>query len=221
LKLDTFKILVFLPKLSQATLSMWMSILHDRSIMRKHLIFAMVLATLSISSVVSAVPDSVVTGPYNVSFDIGLTRNDYNVTMPTPKATESLSGDKLTEYSIIIMNYSGSYRFIEIKIRHLEGAKVSTAMNGADFVEYLDSLYKNDPSISWFQSSTRTIDNSSGGIAQMKVIIDSKHIVEGYEAYYQTVLDPNTAVRIASFYPWDEGTLKLLKTIHVKQTKGV
>jgi hypothetical protein len=34
-----------------------------------------------IIALVTAVPDSVITGPYKVSFDLGLNHSDYNVTI--------------------------------------------------------------------------------------------------------------------------------------------
>jgi hypothetical protein len=160
------------------------------------------------------VPDSVVTGPYKVSFDIGLTRNDYNVTISDPKVTEQLSGAKEIDYSFDITNDTGPFRHMTITTKHFE--KERPILSGSDLKRGLMSVNANDPRISGFKSNERRIDGANGAVASYAAKVDSEHIFDLYQAVYQPMFDPtHTVVEIFSSYPWDEGTLKLLRTIHV------
>jgi hypothetical protein len=82
----------------------------------------------------------------------------------------------------------------------------------------LKEKYSDDPRISGLSSGTRTIDGASGAIASMTMRFDSDNVFDVYQATYQAPFDPaHTLVEIFSSYPWDEGTLQLLKTIHVEK----
>jgi hypothetical protein len=176
------------------------------------LIFAVLIAA---SFAVSATPDSVVTGPYKVSFDIGLGRDSYNVTVPAPVIDETLGGEKRTLYSVNILNRTGDYRFILITITELEKGS-PTIPTGSIIEMTLKSNDANDPRISSFKSSMRTIDGTDGAVASMTFNAGSGIIVDLFDAAYAPAIDPNRmGVSIASTYPWNEGTLQLLRTIHV------
>jgi hypothetical protein len=69
---------------------------------------------------VNAVPDSVVTGPYKVSFDLGLKSDEYTVNVTDPKITETLGGKKIAEYSVDITSVAGTYYHATISIRDIE-----------------------------------------------------------------------------------------------------
>jgi hypothetical protein len=179
------------------------------------LIFA---ALIVVSFAASATPDSVVTGPYKVSFDIGLTRDSYNVTVPDPQLSETLGGEKKTTYSVSILNRTGDYRYILISIIENE-KKASIIPTGSIWEMALKSLIENRPGVSGFLSDTRTIDGMDGAVASMTMDIGSGIISEAFFAYYSAANDPTlVVVGIASTYPWDDGTLQLLKTIHVEKT---
>lgn len=151
-----------------------------------------------------------------VSFDIGQTRNDYIVNVTAPVATEALNGDKQTEYSMYIINKTVLNRFVKITIRSLE-TPIPIVL-GFDWAQAFNSNFLNNPTISGLKTDARTIDGASGGIASYIQKMDSGLVLNGYEVYYQPVFDPtHTLVHIASSNPWDEGTLQLLKTIHVKR----
>ena len=51
-----------------------------------------------------AVPDSVTTGPYKISLDLGLPKEAYTVNIADPKTTETLSGDGNTCYRVEFTN---------------------------------------------------------------------------------------------------------------------
>jgi hypothetical protein len=173
-----------------------------------------VLIVLILSTIVSAVPDSVVAGPYKVSFDIGEPEN-YKIIVGDPQEVEQLNGEKQTEYRITILNYTG-YRGATILIREL-GTKIPT-IAGSDWELALRSLEGNDPRLSNFQSASREIDGSSGAVASAIQKFDTDVYIEGYHAIYPSPIDPaSVVVEILSFFPWNEGTLNLLKTIHVEK----
>ena len=85
----------------------------------KRVVLLSMLVILFTSAIVCAVPDSVVTGPYKVSFDIGLARENYNVTVPAPVIDETLGGEKNTKYYVEIDNKTGGAFFIGILIIQL------------------------------------------------------------------------------------------------------
>jgi hypothetical protein len=180
----------------------------------KHCILILA-ALIAVSFAASAAPDSVVTGPYNVSFDIGLTRDSYTVTVPDPVIDETLGGKKRTEYSVDIDDRTVYRRLIRISITQLE-KESPTIPTRSEIEEVLKSINENDPRVSNFQSSTRTIDGVGGAVASMTFDTGSGYIVDPIHAAYAPAIDPmHVGVYIISNYPWNEGTLQLLKTIHV------
>ena len=79
-------------------------------------------------------------------------------------------------------------------------------------------LLDSDPRISGYQSDIRTIDGSSGAIASGTFAATNDIYVTLYHAAYMLPSDPaSTVVQIVSTYPWNGGTLQLLKTIHVEE----
>jgi len=164
--------------------------------------------------IVNAAPDSVVTGPYKVSFDLGLRSDEYAVNVTAPVITETLGGDKLTQYSVLIN--PGTYFGAAIKIEYSEEKRA--IITGPDWELVLKSSAGDDPRVSGIVSDTRVIDGASGAIVSAMVKLDSETIVDEYHAIYQAPFDPTHAlVIITSYYPWDKGTLQLLKTIHVEK----
>lgn len=160
-----------------------------------------------------ASPDSVVTGPYNISFDLGVNRSDYNISMAAPKIVETLGGDERTDYSVDIIDRKDKSRTIKIFVKKtLEAGREATA----DVLETaLELNNAGDSRISGFKTATRTIDGAGGAIASA---YNNAASVEVYLALYQPLFDPtHTLVELQSTYPWEEGTLQLLKTIHVEK----
>jgi hypothetical protein len=168
--------------------------------------------------VVNAVPDSFVTGPYKVSFDLGLPQDAYSVTKNAPVIDETLGGEKRIEYSVMINNKTGLYRFMTIGIKHLNESNTGAVFTGEMIEEVLASKDSDDPRISGFSSDTRTIDGADGAVASMTLRLEQDNILDGYHAAYMPSFDyrKQTFVEVVSSYPWNEGTLQLLKTIHVE-----
>lgn len=161
-----------------------------------------------------AVQDSVTTGPYKVTFDLGIPKEAYyKIKTIDPKMTETLRGDKPTEYQINIFGAAGTNKFMLIKIIYSE--KPSPFLSGSDLELILKSR---DASISKFESGIRIIDGANGAIASGVPIADSETPLDTYHALYEPLFDPTRIlVEIYSQFPWEEGTLSLLKTIHVEK----
>jgi hypothetical protein len=179
----------------------------------KRIVLLSVLIMFSLSFIVNAAPDSAITGPYKVSFDLGLENNsDYLALSTDPITSEALSGDKYTEYSMGIFSKKGE---VTITIKNIE--EKLPIINGPAWNQFLISETKDDPQISNFHSSQRTIDGVASAVASFSQH-DSGSVVEKYWAMYQPLFDqPHTTVNMISTFPWDEGTLNLLKTIHVEK----
>ena len=158
-----------------------------------------------------AVPENITTGHYNISFDIGLSNDSYKINISAPKITESLGGDISTNYDISIR---GGLRLIGITLTEREdGMKLSPSD-----VELILRLSLEDLSLTNIDIAKRIIDKSNGAVATGKLLIGYYKTKEDiYAAIYYPSFNNNLSVTIYSNYPWDEGTLQLLKTIYVEK----
>ncbi len=183
---------------------------------KMYIIFAINL--LLIPSLALAVPDSMVMGPYKVSFDSGFEKSDYNISIKDPIFDETLSGVKRTIYSMEIINKKLSFPRASISIVALENA-TQQGISGSDIKENLISL-DSGPHVSNLRSSERILDGSNGAIVSGLLNIDingTTILTDFYHAMYPLKFDSRSMVEIVSLYPWDEGTLNLLKTIHIEK----
>jgi hypothetical protein len=185
--------------------------------MKKLVLLLMILVWSQI--VVLAEPESVVTGNYNVSFDMGFPKGDYNITIDSPKQQEDLSGDITTSYLIKIENRS------EMGLCWI-GLSESNSMLGSASPETLALTAKTELDQSLdatnIEIAKRIIDGSNGAIAagDMEVLGET---IKVYNAMYNVKTGPNPrhlVCSIISNFPWEEGTLSLLKTIHIVKVKA-
>ena len=187
----------------------------------KKCIFALALVMLlSLSVLASAENDSVTTGPYKVSFDLGVPHGTYTVTISEPKSTESLSGDKSTDYNVEIRNNTGLTNFAFVGIYDHETIQpIPTSSDLENIIRnsFVDTQYAyNTYNV---ETANRVIDNSNGAIGSADVDVSGFKLKE-YQAGYRPKFDPtHLYVIITSLMPWDEGTLQLLKTIHIEKVK--
>jgi len=176
----------------------------------KKVLLALALMVL-LSMLASAENDSVTTGPYRVSFDLGLPHDTYNVTVQPPTETETLRGDKVRDYTIeiIIKNGSGAIGGGAIKIRQ---CNLETPLTPEEMVRGIrEGLIK--LGLINVETSTREIDGTAGaiGVGEGPTSgLDYKYYVASYYPSHDSL------VTVSSLYPWDEGTLQLLKTIHIE-----
>lgn len=171
-----------------------------------------------ISSMALAIPESAILGPYEVSFDSGFVKSDYNMSIKKPTFDEMLSGTNCTVYSLEIINKTVSLNRASISIVTLENA-THQGISSSDIKENLISI-NSGPHISDIRSSERNIDGSDGAIVSGIMDFDMNGttiLIDYYHAMYPLTFDSSSMVEIVSFYPWNEGTLSILKTIHVER----
>jgi hypothetical protein len=172
------------------------------------------LAILAVPSI--AVPDSVVTGPYNISFDLGLPHDAYTISIKDPAEEETLGGDMKWNYRVEILDNNRISNDIDINLERRESMEV---FSGAAIARGLQSAMENFYEI--VEATQRTIDGKDGGIAKgTRHSSDNKLHVTITEEMYIVNYYPykDTSVFITSTRPWDKGTLQLLKTIHIEKT---
>jgi len=157
-----------------------------------------------LQAIAYAVPFNETIGPYKVSFDMGF--NNYYITGDPWKASESLSGTEKYEFGKINVfkdrNHEDGIAIILIK-HNFEDQKYLSPL---EYVEWGRDLYDT--------TTTRMIDGVLGAVGSLE--LDNGITI--YTAEYHPTFDPKRLnLTILSNYPWDEGTLQLLKTIHIEE----
>jgi len=157
----------------------------------------------------AAEPDRVEMSPYTVSFDLGMPKSAYYLEISDPVKSETLSGYPTTEYEFGISDkQSDSYAAL---ITIYTDPRSLNKTDPSDTIRGILESKANELGGKHIHSDIRTIDGHNGGI--IDYVLDDREL---YEAVYVLSTDPYTVVDIMSLYPWDEGTLSLLKTIHVE-----
>jgi hypothetical protein len=159
-------------------------------------------AFLCLPVVVFAVPYNSTIGPYNVSFDMD--SDDYYIIAGRPwTAFETVSGEQYEKGNFNVeRNETRGYATIEIQHNNKERSHSCPAN-----------------AVVW------TIDGVSGCIQSIDLrsgvtIFEKNGVTTFYAARYHPAFDPmRLNVTIISTIPWDNGTLQLLKTIHVTEAK--
>jgi len=186
--------------------------------MKNALMLALVISFLAIPAL--AVPENITTDLYKVSFDMGLPRGYFEIDIRDPVATESLAGNKSTEYYIIMSNSSAGNLFQEIAIHiSLNEENVTT---DTEFMRIALKADLQDLTAQNIESTTREIDGVNGAIASGDLptgLPFGPETVENYHVRYNPLFDPNHIVIDIDILdiPWDEGALQLLKTIHIEK----
>lgn len=170
-------------------------------------IIVLLIAIFILAGTAAAKPQSVELGPYSVEFDLGKV---CSVVSEEPEEGETLNGAIYTTYTLQIR--SKEDESASIIINRLKNGILSTSS-----IEYIDSLKKEVEDIfkgmglAVYDVSYREIDGKSGVVGYGR---DPRFVGTIYMAEYSP--DDRTAVKLMSFYPLEEGTLDLIKTIHVE-----
>ena len=185
--------------------------------MRNKLILLALVALLCIPMVANAVNDSVTTGPYKISFDMGMPPGTYIVAQSEPKYSESLSGDRSTSYMVNIKTGLTDSAIITIA----ESEK-GIAILGADDISRMFpvltySTLSNSLNARNIETATRAIDGVIGGIGSGDIYLAGIRM-KIYLAQYQPAFDPShVIVTLMTSYPWDSGSRQLVNSIHVEK----
>ena len=163
-----------------------------------------IVLSLLLVSVSLAKHESLIMGPYKVSFDLNTTQ-EYKVNNATNKPSETYCGVKYETYTTVLYN-NNNFALITIASFADKMNKNDIQYNVEDFLRGLN--YYN------IETHNRTIDNQSGVLS---VGVDSNGDCMFAAQYWPTFnTSGDTNVLIESNYPWDNETLSLLKTIRIK-----
>jgi len=169
------------------------------------LIAIIALLALLISPCIAEL-NSVTTGPYKVSFDLGPKAENSTIEAKEGFDTEARDGTAYIQYDINIEGDTPHTAFISISKWQKELS--SSALKNETTHQLKVNGNSDSPIV------TRTIDGHEGLITEFDLAYNS-YKPRCYFAIW--LIDSYTAVKLASTYPWDEGTLQLLKTIHIEE----
>lgn len=159
--------------------------------------------------------EEVVTGPYSVSFDLGIDKELYEIEVSDPVYSETLGGENSARYNIFIKESQDLNSKARIEISKSDK---QFNLSGRDFEKILYEGSKDDRSIIKFVTAQRIIDGKEGAIVESNVVFDGVSFTS-YAAQYQ--VNNYSFVTILSVYGWSEGTLSLLKTIKIEDNSEI
>lgn len=161
-----------------------------------------------------AEPYSVTTGPYNISFDLELPKDAYEIDIKEPESSETLGGAAKETYTfwIKIKNTTASNSAM-VNIYVAEQTVVPSPRRVSLNIGEIKSL-----GLSGVKGEARQIDGSDGVVCEGFEMVDGKMETTYFADYY---LSNSEKVFIYSGIPWDEGTLQLFKTIHVTSETSI
>jgi hypothetical protein len=169
--------------------------------------FAFSLILLFLALPCMAEHENVTTGPYNISFDLGIPKDEYEIEILDPEPQEDLSGDLSTKYTINITNGRNTRAFIWV-IRY-EGLLIPQTQS-----ELIQATRDTLPDYLIDEKVVgRMIDGYPGAAASGRNFLSDQYIY--YANYYLSSYQD--IVQIMSKYPWEDGTLSLLRTIHIER----
>jgi hypothetical protein len=167
-----------------------------------------------------AEPDRVFAGPYNISFDLSIPKSSYNVTVVPPKELKDLRGDITISYLITIENKSGLETcWIGLSQSNSTLPKASPET----LARTVKTSLEQDLHAFNIETEFRIIDGSDGAIAAGDKMLLGETI-KVYNAMYNVKPEPSLrhlVCSIYSTYPWEVGTLPLLKTIHIEDNATI
>ena len=174
-------------------------------------VLSIVLAALiCLPALASAVLDNVITGPYNVSFDLGLPKDAYKIDVKNPESSETLGGAASETYSftVQIKNTTASNSAM-VNIYAAKQTVVPSAQRVSLNRKEVEAL-----GLLGVQAAARKIDGKDGVVCSGFELVDGKTLTTYFADYY---LSNSEKVFIYSGIPWDKGTLQLIKTIHIER----
>lgn len=165
--------------------------------------------------------ENLVLGPYEVSFDMGI-EDLTNWVVSMPIFSESMDGSSsFIKYSANVDTLTESQFYSELKRL---GRMPSTNTAFINIIQYNSTK---DESLNGTKTmvesalsghtgitiSKRTIDGQRGTIGSGTTSTGTIYVADWW-------VENNTIASVISTYPWDEGTLQLIKTIHVEENNS-
>lgn len=157
--------------------------------------------------------DNVTTGPYKITFDLGIPKEAYKVEIADPKIEESLSGEISTTYEMHLINKTEIKRQAIIILTSHEDEQVIPTQD--ELVQLGEQEFSNDKYHD-AEVAGRKIDGYDGVAGSATLRVDST--IDDPKVYF-AMYNPSSTLAVGLFFsiPWEEGTLSLLKTIHVEK----
>jgi hypothetical protein len=167
-------------------------------------------AMICLPILASAVPESVIAGPYNISFDLGLIKDAHKIEIKEPESSETLGGAATKIYTFYIkINNTTAPSSAMISVYVAKQTALPSSRRLSLNIEEVKSL-----GLLGVHGEARQIDGKDGVVCEGFEMIGGKMERTYFADYY---LSNSEKVFIYSGIPWDEGTLQLLKTIHIER----
>jgi hypothetical protein len=166
--------------------------------------------------------ESVIMGPYNVSFDLAGAKNmiSYHIEPVHESISEDLSSDYTNTYYFSINISQPSVPKNRYKNIDLSLITSNSTIPKYDELYYKREIYNLlDGFTKEFDFAPRIIDGSQGYVGSGCFSGSALYCLKSYAAIFNPPIDPDhVECRIfSSLVDWEEGTLQLLKTIHVEK----
>jgi hypothetical protein len=175
-------------------------------------------ALICLQGMAFAVPDSVTTGPFKISFDLGVPKANYTITVSDPATKEALDGEVSTNYEFMIRNKIGMTQLADISITYRPNTAILPSDSDLETIANLGmSQVAGATNI---ETAVRPIDGTHGGVSSCDYISSIGSVKMYGVSYYPTLEAGHTQVVISSSYPWESETLQLLRSIHVERIQG-
>jgi hypothetical protein len=177
--------------------------------MKKNCLIMSLIMCFALIVPIVAEQENLVLGSYKVSFDLGI-EDRMKLIVSDPINSESMDGSlTYTQYSATILaDLTESEFYTELKRLGRTPSPDSAIIKIEQYNSTSDVSMNGTTSLinSPIGISKRTIDGRNGTIGTLGTIYLAAWWVE-----------KNASATVSSSYPWNKGTLSLLKTIHIEK----
>ena len=167
-----------------------------------------ILTILALAVPICAKSESIIMGPYTVSFDMGNV-GGYTINEKPPQLVENLYGERFTIYQA---NIVGGFSKATIGINEYDNPVINNAGDALTSVLKSSSNLCGEPMV-----IARIIDGKPGVLGSIDCFGSISYLALYPLDYLSKSNNMTSAVMFESSYPWDEGTSSLVKSIHVEK----
>jgi len=139
---------------------------------------------------------------------LGISKEAYRIEVKEPESSEALGGEASETYSfVVLLNNTTPPSLFTFNIHDQKQTVVPSTRRVYLNINEIEAL-----GLSGVQGAARQIDGKDGVVCSGFDLLNGKMHTTYFADYY---LSNNEKVFIYSDVPWDEGTLQLLKTLHI------